>query len=140
MRFIPTCPKPLLSIAYPCMYQGQKAPRQGRPDAGFTLLEIMIVVGIIGIILAVAVPSWLKTRERAQRDICIENLLQIETAKQLWALETGAGTGAEPGDEDLVGPTLYLKVFPLCPGGGEYDIMPIGEPAECTIEEHELEG
>jgi prepilin-type N-terminal cleavage/methylation domain-containing protein len=109
-----------------------------RSVKGFTLIEIMIVVAIIGVLLAIAVPSWVKTRERAQRDICIENLLQLETAKQLWALETGKSTGMEPGDEDLVGPQLYLKVFPLCPAGGDYDINPIGELAECSVDDHVL--
>ena len=112
--------------------------RRRRSIRAFTLVEIMIVVAIIGALLAIAVPSWIKTRERAQRDICIENLLKIETAKQLWALETGAGKDADP-ETELVGGSLYLKTLPRCPGGGAYDFGLIGELAECTIEGHELE-
>jgi Tfp pilus assembly protein PilE len=69
------------------------APRRGKQSAGFTLVEIMIIVGIIGMLLAIAVPSWIKTRERARRDICIENLQQLETAKTLWSLEVAKATG-----------------------------------------------
>jgi prepilin-type N-terminal cleavage/methylation domain-containing protein len=121
------------------MDRWQDMTRRHGPPPGFTLIEILIVVAIIGMLLAVAVPSWIKTRERAQRDICIENLLQLETAKQLWALETGKGTGTEPGDEELIGPQLYLKTLPLCPAGGEYDINPVGVLAECTIDNHQLD-
>jgi prepilin-type N-terminal cleavage/methylation domain-containing protein len=119
------------------MNPGHQISGRMKPLSAFTLVEMMIVVAIIALLLAIAVPSWIKTRERARRDICIENLLQIETAKQLWSLETGQVS--EPGDADLVGPTLYLKSFPICPGGGEYFTNPVGDPAECTIEGHVIE-
>ena len=105
-------------------------------DAGFTLLEIMIVVGILALLLAIALPNWLRSRENAQRDICIENLQQIETAKQLWAFETSAPKEEVPDEADLVGPDLYLKTMPLCPAGGEYDFMSVAERATCTIDGH----
>ena len=110
--------------------------RARKRDAGFTLLEILIVVGILGLLLAIALPSWTKTREIAQREICIENLQQIETAKQLWAIETNAPKDEEPDEEDLVGLDLYLKTMPLCPASGEYEFLSVGERATCTIDEH----
>ena len=98
----------------------------------------MIVVAIIGLLLAIALPNWLKTRETTKRELCIENLQQIETAKQLWAIETNAPKDDEPDGEDLVGPDLYLKNMPLCPAGGVYDLLSISELATCSIETHSL--
>lgn len=103
---------------------------------GFTLLEILIVLGILGLLLVIALPNWIKSRTTTQKDICIENLQQIETAKQLWAIETNAPKDEEPDEADLVGPDLYLKSIPLCPAGGEYDYMPVNERATCTVEGH----
>jgi prepilin-type N-terminal cleavage/methylation domain-containing protein len=104
----------------------------------FTLLEIMIVVAIVGLLLAIAVPSFVKSRQRAQRELCIENLHQIETAKQLLALEHGSRPDEELFLDDIAGPGLYLKVEPECPAGGEYHVNTVRIPAECTIEGHEL--
>lgn len=112
--------------------------RNGPAPGGFTLLEIMIVVAIIGLLLAVAVPNWAKTRVRAQTDACIENLSQIETAKQLWGLEHGKTNGDTPTDSDLFGVSLYMKEKPLCPAGGSYAINVIGTNATCTITGHTL--
>jgi prepilin-type N-terminal cleavage/methylation domain-containing protein len=112
--------------------------RVRKRSAGFTLLEILIVVGILGLLLAIALPNWIRTRETAQRDICIENLQQIETAKQLWAIETNAAKDQAPDEVDLVGPDLYLKSMPLCPGGGQYDFLTVAERPICTIAGHVL--
>src|SRR5687768_15389507 len=87
---------------------------------GFTLVEIMIVVAILGLLIAIAVPNFIKTRTNAQRQICIENLAQIESMKQIWGLEAGRTYGDVPTDADLIGPTLYMKEAPLCPAGGNY--------------------
>ncbi len=56
---------------------------------GFTLVEIMIVVLIIGILLAIAVPNFIKARQNSRLQTIIGNLKQIETAKEQWAMETG---------------------------------------------------
>ncbi len=64
--------------------------------AGFTLVEIMIVVAIIGLLAAIAIPNFVKARATAQTSACINNLRQIDAAKQEWALESHQLTNATP--------------------------------------------
>lgn len=88
---------------------------------GFTLIEIMIVVLIIGILLAIAVPNFMKARESSRTKSCVANLKQIQAAKEQWAMdEKKAGTDT-PGAADLYGAGLYIETVPLCPSGGNYD-------------------
>ncbi|TAK98367.1 MAG: prepilin-type N-terminal cleavage/methylation domain-containing protein [Verrucomicrobia bacterium] len=68
---------------------------------GFTLVEIMIVVAIIGLLAAIAIPNFVKARKNAQTNACINNLRQIDAAKQQWGLETGAAAGSTPGSADI---------------------------------------
>jgi prepilin-type N-terminal cleavage/methylation domain-containing protein len=101
--------------------------------SGFTLVEIMIVVAIIGLLVAIAVPNFIKARLTAQRNACIKNLSTIESSKQQWGVEYGKTDGDIPTAADLIGPTLYLKTMPVCPGGGTYALGVIGGNATCTL-------
>jgi prepilin-type N-terminal cleavage/methylation domain-containing protein len=69
--------------------------------AGFTLIEIMIVVAIIGLLAAIAIPNFVHARTTAQQNACINNLRQIDGAKQEWALENKAVATATPVDSNI---------------------------------------
>lgn len=107
---------------------------------GFTLVEIMIVVLIIGILLAIAVPNFIKARENSRQKSCIANLKQIESAKEQWAMDKKAGNGDTPGDTDLFGTDKYIKVKPACPSGGSYDLKSMADRPVCdkTADGHVL--
>ncbi|MDH7482041.1 MAG: prepilin-type N-terminal cleavage/methylation domain-containing protein [Armatimonadota bacterium] len=106
-----------------------------RGEKGFTLIEIMIVVLIIGILLAIAVPNFIKARETSRAKSCIANLKQIDAAKEQWAMDNKKTTGDEPAwPNDLVGPDKYIKGNePTCPSGGTYSCNPIGTDPTCSI-------
>ena len=105
---------------------------------GFTLIEILIVVCIIGIIVGLALPAFMKSRIQARKQVCIENISQLESAKQQWGLENGKTDGDTPVQSDLIGDNRYIKKMPDCPAAGTYDFKPIGTVATCTIEGHVL--
>lgn len=90
----------------------------------------MIVVGIIGLILVIAIPNYLKSRNSAQKNACITNLQQIEKCKSLWALENKKNTGDNCTMNDLV--PQYIKVEPKCPSGtASYSVNGLGSSPTC---------
>ena len=62
---------------------------------GFTLVEMMIVVAIIGLLAVIAIPNWVRARTTSQNNACISNLREIWGATQQWALDNRKGPDAD---------------------------------------------
>ena len=99
--------------------------------SGFTLVEIMIVVAIIGLLIAVAVPNFSKMRKDAQKTACHAQLKQIDGSKEMWAEQEKRADGDTPSESQV---RAYFKDgMPTCPGGGSYTIAPVGADATCSV-------
>ncbi len=95
----------------------------------------MIVVGIIGLLAAVAIPNWVRARTTSQVKACVDNLRQIDAATQQWAVETKAAPDAGVVYSDIKD---YMKYTVLCPAAGSdyafdnsYLLTTVGEKPKC---------
>ena len=101
-----------------------------KSTAGWTLIEIMIVVSLIGLLAAIAIPRFLKSRETAQLGSIIGNLRIVESAKDQWALQNQKGTGDTP---DWIGLSDFIKGGTVKPATSEtYTINSVGTNAFAT--------
>ncbi len=104
-------------------------------DQGFTLTEIMIVVAIIGVLAAIAVPNFIQARTNSRRNICINNLRLITAAKDQYAIENNQADTVTPSASDV---SPYFKAVPLGggglprePQGGSYTVGAVSVAPTC---------
>lgn len=136
--------------AIPGVICGHKAlsriKQSGGALTGNGLAVAGLVTGYLGIawaiifipmMMAIAIPNFVKARDTAMQNACINNLRQIDAAKQQWALENNKTGGDLPTKADLL-PYLGNHQFPVCPSGGTYTIGVVTNPPTCTISGHAL--
>ena len=103
-----------------------------RNSKGFTLVEIMIVVAIIALLAAIAVPSFINARSKSMQASCFNNMRLLDGAMQQFALDnsnTVATTMAQ-----LVGTNGYIKDTPVCKGGGTYTLpTDLASKTACSV-------
>lgn len=120
-------------------YSGGALEGQGLAIGGLVTgyLGIAWAILFIPLMMAIAIPNFVKARETAQMNACINNLRQIDAAKNEWALEGGKKPGDVPTEQDLK-PYFKNGTFPTCPAGGTYTIGAIGNVPTCSIPKHKL--
>lgn len=112
--------------------------------SGFTLVEIMIVVAIIGLLATIAIPNFIRARTVSQQNACISNLRHIDGAIQQWALENKAGADSEveiPDIQPYFGRGSGQMNAVICPAAGpnvtnfasSYSITKVDEAPTCLI-------
>jgi hypothetical protein len=137
---------PILA-AIPAVICGHIAVSRIRRSAGALdgtgLAVAGLVTGYIGLVmpiimlpmmLTIAVPNFIKARQQAQAAVCRQQVMRIESAKQVWGLEKQKTQQTRPTEEDLL---PYLKGgMPVCPTGGQYTLGSLEEPPACSMPEH----
>lgn len=107
------------------------------------VLVIILVVGVVlcvpvlGIMVAIAVPSFLRAREISRRNACQENLVKIDGAKVQWRVDNQKLDDDVPTWNDLVGTAGPLRKSPVCPAGGVYTINSVGEDPACSLSDQQ---
>ena len=121
------------------LYLGSLAAKMrihAQSKSGFTLVEVMIVVAIIGLLAAIAIPNFVRARANSQANACINNLRQMDSAVQEWALENKKQSSAAY-TLSVIKPYLKLDSsgnIPGCPASGFYSAgATVTNPPTCSL-------
>jgi competence protein ComGC len=117
--------------------QGQLGGK-GLAIAGISVSAVFTLL-MVPMMMAIAIPNFVKARSTAQHNACINNLRQLDGATEQWALENKKTEKDTPTWKDLIGPDKYIKVTPMCPAGGNYTLKPAGDKPTCSVPGHELQ-
>ncbi len=109
-----------------------KAGGQVMKRRGFSLVEILVVLGVIGVLMAMAIPVIRNSRSTSQANECTHNRLMVDAAKDRYAMELRKPRGFTPDWDDIM-PFAHRGTTASCPSGGEYTLGPIGTPCACDI-------
>ena len=112
-----------------------RRPMKKKVQSGFTLVELMMVITILGLLAALATPSFSNARTASRMNVCINNLRQLTGAKDQWAMENSKRE-ADPVVISEV--AMYMKggILPRCPSSGTYMFTTVQTGATCTIVGH----
>lgn len=106
-------------------------------ERGFTLVEILIVVAVIGLLATIALPAFVRARVTSQKTVCISNLRQIHSGKEQWAMINNKANGAAVVEAEV---QEFIKGHggPQCPGHGTYNYQAVGSDPTCDKAGHVL--
>lgn len=121
---------------------GGELTGQGLAIAGLVTgyLGIAWAIIMIPLMMAIAIPNFVKARDTSMQNACINNLRQIDAAKNEWALENNKTNGT-PVTVAEIKPFIKLDAggnLPKCPAGGTYTIGPVGTVPTCSVSGHKL--
>lgn len=117
------------------------AKKSGMPTWAIVLIVLggvgIVGIAVIGLLAAIAIPNFVKARNTAQMNMCINNLRMMDAGKQQWALESKKVMTDTPTQSEV---TVYLKggQLPICPAGGAYTINAVGKDPVCSVPNHRL--
>jgi len=111
----------------------------GNSSQSYANVALLPAVAVPGLLAAIAIPNFVKARTVSQENACINNLRQLDAAKNEWALEKGKKNGDAVTEDDI---KPYIRLIngelPKCPAGGTYSINAVGEPPTCSVPGHKL--
>jgi hypothetical protein len=113
--------------------EGWMATGNGSDDTA--KLALVPLVAVPAVAAAIAIPNFAKARARSQENVCRNNLMQIQKAKQQWASQNGKSGTDTPTWDDL-SPYLSRRTIMNCPSGGTYSINSVGEQPTCSVHSH----